>query len=151
MLAHCLRLGSRHHLLRCRRISRHHAVPVRRHLGDVGILAEPAFEIAAHRGDGKGSAAGHQVEKRFFLNRVVTGSDQAPVYPCLQNAIPVFPHPADSPFAAADYAHMAAQPASDPLVLQGFVEPGFHLGGVLSFRGFFRPWVPFARKQNFLI
>ncbi len=100
--------GGIHHLLRCHRISHHHTVPVRRHLGDVRILAEPAFEIAAHRGDGIRTAAGHQVEKRFFFDRVVTGSDQAAVHLCLQDATPVFPHSADSPFAVADHAHMAA-------------------------------------------
>jgi hypothetical protein len=124
-----------------------HAIPIRRHLGDVGILAEPAFEVAAYCGDGKRPAAGHQVENRLFLNGVVAGSDQAPVNPCFQNTIPIFPYPADSPFAVADNAIVVAQPTSDPLILHGIVQPGFHGKGSFNcLTATLRQWAPATRK-----
>jgi hypothetical protein len=67
-----------------------------RHLRDIRVLAEEAFEVTPCGGDGIGGAAGQKMKQRFLFNRVHMACNDLTIHKAEKRASPVFPNPTDA-------------------------------------------------------
>ena len=108
------------------------------HLGDIGILAESAPKIAAHRGNGVRQGIGQKMKQGFFFDGINMPGNQITVNQGFEDTIPVFAHRAYSAAAVFDHTAVAAQIAFDFFVLQRFPETSFHncsIEGLVRYAG----------------
>jgi len=97
-----------------------------RKLGNLGVLAETAPEIATNRGNGEGKGAGKNMKKGFFFYGVNVLGDKPSINQGLEHCITVFTNTTDPALAAFDDAPVVAQIASNLAVFQLFIKTGFH-------------------------
>jgi hypothetical protein len=112
------------------------------HLGDVGILAETATKIAAHRGNGIRQGVGQKMKQGLFFNGINVSGYEIPVNKGFKGAAPVLTHRAYSPAAILDHTAMTAKVAFDLIVLQRLPKISFHGSSMVGFAGW--PVCPFA-------
>ena len=96
------------------------------HLGNIGILTEPAAKIAAHRGDGIRKGVGKKMKQRLFFNGINVPGNQFAVYQGFQGTLAVFTHRANTPATIFNNAAVAAKVAFDLVVLLRLPKIGFH-------------------------
>ena len=96
-----------------------------RHLGDLPVLAPSALEVAAHGGNGVGSAAGVEVEQRLLLDRVLMARDGLPVNQCLKRALPVLSDVANAPLPVGNNTTVRAQVTANLPFRQLAIQHGF--------------------------
>jgi hypothetical protein len=79
-----------------------------RHLGNIGVLAKPAPEVAADGGDGIRKRAREKMKQGFFFDRINMTGDNFAIDQSKQHAGLVFSNAAYSPTAFFYDAPMAA-------------------------------------------
>ncbi len=84
-----------------------------------------AAEVASDRRDGIGLRPRMEMEKRFLLYRVYMLCDDSAIDQAVKGPVPVFPHPAQPPFAGGDYTPMAAETAFYLSVTDFFIKQCF--------------------------
>jgi hypothetical protein len=79
-----------------------------RHLGNIGVLAKPAPQVAADGGDGIRKRAREKMKQGFFFDRINMTGDNFAINQGMQHAGPVFANAAFPPAAFLYNAAMAA-------------------------------------------
>jgi hypothetical protein len=108
------------------------------HLGDVGILAETAAKIAAHRGNGIRQGVGQKMKQGFFFNGINVPGNEITVNKGYEDTAAVFTHRAYSAAAVLDHTAMTAKVAFDLFIIQRLPKTSLHdcsIVGVGRFAG----------------
>jgi hypothetical protein len=119
-------LSRLHDLLGFEAITDDDSILIDRQLGDVGVLAEAAAEVASYRSNGIRKRARQKMIKRFFFNGVDVTRDEPTVNQGVQHPIPVFADVANPPLAIDDEAAMTAKMASHLVIFELFVQQRLH-------------------------
>jgi hypothetical protein len=97
-------------------------------LGDVGVLAEKALEVASNGCDGKTTRSGLKVIQGLLFDGVDVLSDESPIHQRVENSPIVLANTALASIPRFDAALMAAEKAMHLLIVKLFVEQGlFHV------------------------
>jgi hypothetical protein len=98
---------------------------IRRHLGDIRILAKEAFEIAAYCGDGIGIAARQEMKERLLFNRVYMFGYYLPIDQTDEYTATVLSNMTNASRSLFNKASMVAKKTPDFAVIHFFIEIGF--------------------------
>jgi len=89
-----------------------------RHLGDVRILAEKAFEIASNGGHGIGMGPGEKMKEGFFFYGIYMSCNDLPINEAHECSVPVLTDPADSPPPILYETSVVAEGTANPSLIQ---------------------------------
>jgi hypothetical protein len=110
-------LGGTHHLLRRAAVTQDGSRVIRRHLGDIRILAKPAAKITPHRGNGVGKAARQKMKERFFFDGINVPGDDLAVHQGFQHSGLIFPDTANTASTFFYHTAVTAQIAFNFMIL----------------------------------
>lgn len=103
-----------------------------RYLRNFVVLTLKATEVATRRRDRKGGRAGKEVIQRLFLHRIHVLGDNLSIDKAVKRASLVFPNAAYPPMSFLDYTAMVAEKATDPGIIDPFIEHCLFHGNFLS-------------------